>query len=70
MSDAADHARRLNRRGEKEFVALDAEVAEERYRLEPVEFLTPVDGALAPEGRPWVPIRPQKIGRLPARTSV
>src|SRR5271166_1112765 len=39
-SDAADHARRLKRGGDKEFVYLDAEDAEERYRLEPVEFLT------------------------------
>ena len=36
-----DRARRLKRRGDKEFVQLDAEEAEERYRLEPVEFLTP-----------------------------
>jgi hypothetical protein len=28
------------KRGDKEFVRLDAEEAEERYRLEPVEFLT------------------------------
>jgi len=41
MSDASDHARRLKRGGDKEFVALDAEEAEERYRLEPVELLTP-----------------------------
>src|SRR5580700_10655269 len=40
LSDAADHARRLKRGGDKEFVCLDAEDAEERYRLEPVEFLT------------------------------
>ena len=40
ISDAADHARRLKRGGDKEFVHLDAEDAEERYRLEPVEFLT------------------------------
>ena len=40
LSDAADHARRLKRGGDKEFVHLDAEDAEERYRLEPVEFLT------------------------------
>src|SRR5271165_387993 len=30
-----------SRGGDKEFVRLDAEDAEERYRLEPVEFLTP-----------------------------
>jgi RNA polymerase sigma factor (sigma-70 family) len=41
LSDAVDHARRLKRGGDKEFVQLDAEEAEERYRLEPVEFLTP-----------------------------
>ena len=41
LSDAADHARRLKRGGDKEFVYLDAGEAEERYRLEPVEFLTP-----------------------------
>src|SRR6202051_2664150 len=41
LSDAADHARRLKRGGDKEFVQLDAEAAEERYQLEPVEFLTP-----------------------------
>src|SRR5580704_5199153 len=42
LSDAGDHARRLKRGGDKEFVYLDAEEAEERYRLEPVEFLTPL----------------------------
>jgi RNA polymerase sigma factor (sigma-70 family) len=41
LSDAGDRARRLKRGGDKEFVQLDAEAAEERYRLEPVEFLTP-----------------------------
>jgi RNA polymerase sigma factor (sigma-70 family) len=41
ISDAGDRARRLKRGGDKEFVQLDAEEAEERYRLEPVEFLTP-----------------------------
>jgi RNA polymerase sigma factor (sigma-70 family) len=41
LSDAGDRARRLKRGGDKEFVRLDAEDAEERYRLEPVEFLTP-----------------------------
>ena len=40
LSDAGYHARRLKRGGDKEFVYLDAEEAEERYRLEPVEFLT------------------------------
>jgi RNA polymerase sigma factor (sigma-70 family) len=40
ISDAVDHARRLKRGGDKEFVHLDAEDAEERYRREPVEFLT------------------------------
>ena len=40
ISDAADHARRLKRGGDKEFVQLDAEDAEERYRREPIESLT------------------------------
>jgi RNA polymerase sigma factor (sigma-70 family) len=40
LSDAADRARRLKRGGDKEFVGLDAEEAEERYRHEPAEFLT------------------------------
>jgi RNA polymerase sigma factor (sigma-70 family) len=40
LADAGDRARRLKRGGDKEFVQLDAEEAEERYRLEPVEFLT------------------------------
>ena len=40
LSDAVDHARRLKRGGDKEIVHLDAEEAEERYRLEPVESLT------------------------------
>ena len=40
LSDAVDRARRLKRGGDKEFVQLDAEGAEERYRLEPVESLT------------------------------
>jgi hypothetical protein len=35
-----DRARRLKRGGDKEFVQLDAEEAEERSQLEPVEFLT------------------------------
>jgi RNA polymerase sigma factor (sigma-70 family) len=41
LSDQIDRTRRLKRGGYKEFVQLDAEEAEERYRLEPVEFLTP-----------------------------
>jgi hypothetical protein len=40
LSDVTDRARRLKRGGDKEFVQLDAEEAEERYRFEPVEFLT------------------------------
>jgi RNA polymerase sigma factor (sigma-70 family) len=40
LSDAADRNRRLKRGGDKVFVQLDAEDAEERYRLEPVELLT------------------------------
>jgi RNA polymerase sigma factor (sigma-70 family) len=40
ISDALDRTRRLKRGGDKEFVYIDAEEAEERYRLEPVEFLT------------------------------
>jgi RNA polymerase sigma factor (sigma-70 family) len=40
LSDQADHARCLKRGGDKEFVCLDAEEAEQRYRLEPVECLT------------------------------
>ena len=40
LSDAADRARRLKRGGGKEFIELDAEEAEERYRHEPVESLT------------------------------
>jgi len=40
LSDVTDRARRLKRGGDKEFVQLDAEEAEERYRLEPVESLT------------------------------
>jgi RNA polymerase sigma factor (sigma-70 family) len=40
LSDAVDRARRLKRGGDKKFVQLDAEDAEERYRREPVEFLT------------------------------
>src|SRR6476661_1510711 len=40
LSDELDRARCLKREGNEEFVHLDAEDAEERYRLEPVEFLT------------------------------
>jgi RNA polymerase sigma factor (sigma-70 family) len=40
VSDQVDHARRLKRGGHKEFVWLDAEEAEQRYGLEPVEYLT------------------------------
>jgi hypothetical protein len=40
LSDAADRARRLKRGGDKNFVNLDAEDAEKRYQLEPVDFLT------------------------------
>ena len=40
LSDPLDRAHRLKRRGDKEFVELDAEEAEDRYRLEPVEGLT------------------------------
>jgi RNA polymerase sigma-70 factor (ECF subfamily) len=40
LSDEADRVRRLKRGGGKEFIQLDAEEAEERYRLEPVECLT------------------------------
>jgi len=40
LSDVADRARRIKRGGDKEFVGLDAEEAEELYRLEPVECLT------------------------------
>ena len=40
ISDAVDRTRRLKRGGDKEFVPLDAEDAEERYRLEPIESLT------------------------------
>lgn len=41
LSDQADHARRIKRGGGKEFLQLDTEQAERRYRLEPAEFLTP-----------------------------
>jgi RNA polymerase sigma factor (sigma-70 family) len=40
LSDVGDRARRLKRGGDKEFVRLDAEDAEKRYRLEPIDFLT------------------------------
>jgi RNA polymerase sigma factor (sigma-70 family) len=40
LSDAADRVRRLKRGGDKNFVHLDAEDAERRYRLEPADFLT------------------------------
>ena len=40
LSDQVDRARRFKRGGDKEFVWLDAEEAEQRYRLEPVEYLT------------------------------
>ena len=40
LSDVGDRARSYKRGGDKEFVQLDAEEAEERYRREPVEFLT------------------------------
>jgi hypothetical protein len=40
-SDEADRARCLKRGGKVEFVHLDLEGAEDRYRLEPVDALTP-----------------------------
>jgi RNA polymerase sigma factor (sigma-70 family) len=40
LSDQVDRARRLKRGGDKEFVELGAEEAEERYRLERVDCLT------------------------------
>jgi len=40
LMDQVDRSRRLKRGGDKEFVELDVEEAEERYRLEPVECLT------------------------------
>jgi RNA polymerase sigma factor (sigma-70 family) len=40
LSDAVDRARRLKRGADKDFVHLDAEDAEKRYRLEPIDFLT------------------------------
>ena len=41
LSDEADRARCLKRGGKAEFVRLDLESAEDRYRLEPVDALTP-----------------------------
>jgi hypothetical protein len=41
QSYLATRARGLKRGGEMEFVPLDAGSAEERYRLEPVDLLTP-----------------------------
>jgi len=41
ISDAFKRACRVKRGGDKEFIYQDAEAAEERYRREPVEFLTP-----------------------------
>jgi DNA-directed RNA polymerase specialized sigma24 family protein len=40
LSDGLERVRCLKGGGNEEFVHLDAEDAEERYRLEPVEFLT------------------------------
>jgi RNA polymerase sigma factor (sigma-70 family) len=40
LSDELDRLRDHKRGGNEEFVHLDAEGAEERYRLEPIEFLT------------------------------
>jgi RNA polymerase sigma factor (sigma-70 family) len=40
LMDQVDRSRRLKRGGDKEFVQLDVEEAEERYRSEPVECLT------------------------------
>jgi serine/threonine protein kinase/tetratricopeptide (TPR) repeat protein len=40
LSDELAHTGCLKRGGNEEFIHLDAEDAEERYRLEPVEFLT------------------------------
>jgi RNA polymerase sigma-70 factor (ECF subfamily) len=41
LSDEADRARCLKRGGGAEFVRLDLEGAEDRYRLEPVDSLSP-----------------------------
>jgi RNA polymerase sigma-70 factor (ECF subfamily) len=40
LSDEADRAGRKKRGGDREFVRMDAESAEERYRFEPVDYLT------------------------------
>jgi DNA-directed RNA polymerase specialized sigma24 family protein len=40
LSDEADRARCLKRGGKLEFVPLDMEFAEDRYRLVPLDFLT------------------------------
>ena len=40
ISDTVDRTRRLKRGGDKEFVKLDAEYAEERYQREPIDSLT------------------------------
>ena len=40
LSDEASRARCLKRGGDREFVFLDAEDAERRYRLEPADYLT------------------------------
>ena len=40
LSTAADRARCLKRGGKVDFVAWDAQSAEERYRLEPADYLT------------------------------
>ena len=40
LSDEADRAGRKKRGGDREFVRIDAESAEERYRFEPVDYLT------------------------------
>lgn len=41
LSHEAESAQRLKRGGKVEFVSLDLQHAENRYRLEPVESLTP-----------------------------
>ena len=40
LSDEADRAGRKKRGGDREFVRIDAESAEERYRFEPVDYFT------------------------------
>ena len=40
LADEADRAGRKKRGGDREFVRIDAESAEERYRFEPVDYLT------------------------------